>query len=135
MVLFRKLPALALALCLLAGPALSDGGAGNAACCVRPAARPSCAVMGQGGARSHGAACSLHAGGGPCSMRPADGSLAVLHVHPELAPRPAVGPRPGAVLFAEHAARLPELALFVPASPGSRPETPPPRLLLSLQVA
>jgi hypothetical protein len=84
---------------------------------------------------AQGAACSLHGGGGSCSMRPADGSLAVLHVHPELAPRPAVGLRPGVVLFSGLAARLPEPALLFPASQGARPETPPPRLLLSLQVA
>jgi hypothetical protein len=84
---------------------------------------------------ARGAACSLHGGGGSCSMRPADGSLAVVHVHPELAPRPAVGPRPGAVLFSGLSERLPELALLLPASPGAGPEPPPPRLPLSLQVA
>ncbi|HZF14280.1 MAG TPA: hypothetical protein VFE33_36260 [Thermoanaerobaculia bacterium] len=134
MMLWRKLPTVALALCLLAGPALA-GGAGRAACCARPAARPCCPMM-PGGAGRTGAACALHgSGAGPCSLRPAGGDLAVVHQHPELSPRPAVDPRPGAVLVSSRTARLPEAAFLLASAPGASPETPPPRLLRPLQVA
>jgi len=133
MMLWRKLPAVALTLCLLAGEALA-GGVGRAACCARPAARPCCPLM-PGGSGKTGAACSLHGGGaGTCSLRPAGGDLAVTHDHPELSPRPAVAPRPGAVLVSSRTARLPEPEFLFASTPGASPETPPPRLLRPLQI-
>jgi hypothetical protein len=64
-----------------------------------------------------------------CSMRPAGQEVAILHVHPELQPRPAVVPRADDACRPRLAARLPEPACQRPASPAERPETPPPRLL------
>jgi hypothetical protein len=78
-----------------------------------------------------GAACAMHPArpGGSCSLRQGGGTLALLHLHRELAPRPAVAPRPGSVLLAGSTARLPERAFRLPPSPTASPETPPPRLL------
>jgi len=85
-----------------------------------------------GGKGAAGAACAMHradSGGRSCALRPADPGLAIVHVHQELQPRPAVFARADAASLSGLTARLPEPAFQFPASPAARPETPPPRFL------
>jgi hypothetical protein len=127
-VLLRKLPALAVILCLLAGQALA-GGTDRSACCK---VRPCCPAMAQThrGIGAMGASCSLHRSDSPgCSLGAAGEGLAILHVHPELQPRPAVFPQAGRVSRSSLAALLPEGAFRLPVSPGTSPELRPPRFL------
>ena len=80
-----------------------------------------------------GTACAMHRSDRPdrsaCGIGPAGEGLALVHVHPELAPRPAVFPRTGAAPLPSLATRRPEWASSPPLAPGAPPELPPPRFL------
>ena len=128
-VLLRKLPALAVVLCLLASQALAGVGMSRCACCT---ARPCCPSMNPGTKTAGGATCPMHPAdlrGASCSVRPAGEGLAIVHVHPELQPRPAVVPLADAPLLPQPRCAPPGGAL--PESPLLRhaPRAPPPRFL------
>jgi hypothetical protein len=77
-----------------------------------------------------GAACTMHrSDSAGCKISPAGGGLALVHVHPELAPRPAVFPRTAGFHRPSLASRMPEPGSSLPFAPSAPPEPPPPRFL------